>query len=433
MEITDILLSILTILLCVSASAFFAGAETAVTGVSQARLFHLIQKGDLRASKIGELRKDKEALIGALLLGNSAVHILGSAIAAGLAIKLYGEEGVFYASAIMTVVVVTFGEVLPKTYAIINSEAVTLRVSYLLWVICRVLQPFVRVIQWIDYPFLRMLGAHDGHGKTLVSAMATIRGTIELHHSEGNVEKQDRDMLGSILDLSDREIGEVMVHRKHVYAIDIGMEPDEIIQRAINTAHSRIPLYKDNPDNIIGVLHVKDVLKLVTSQKIGITREMIRRIAVKPWFVPETTPMDSQLYAFRHRRKHFACVVDEYGAFLGIVTLEDIIEEIVGEIDDEHDVLVADEIMPYGKTAYQVEGTVTIRDLNRHLDWKLPDEHATTIAGLILHEAEQIPEQGSVFEFYGVRFSIAERKGNQLTRIIMERIAPPESEVVGER
>lgn len=425
MEVTDILFSMAAILLCVVGSAFFAGVETAVTGVSQARLFHLIQEHDSRAQKIGELRKDMEALIGSLLLGNSAVHILGSAMAAGLAIKLWGEEGVFYASAIMTVIVVTFGEVLPKTYAYVYSERVTLRFSYLLWGICRLLTPCVRVIQWIDYPFLRLLGVHEGHGKSLVSATDAIRGAIELHHEEGEVVKEDRDMLGSILDLNHREVGEVMVHRKQVESLDLGEEPEQIIATAIASNHSRIPLWKDNAENIIGILHVKDLLRLIRQQKIGITREMIRRVAQKPWFVPETTTLANQLTAFRSKRKHFACVVDEYGAWLGIVTLEDIIEEIVGEIDDEHDPLAIAEIIPFGEHAYRVSGTVTIRDLNRELDWDLPDEHASTVAGLVLHEARVIPDMGAVFEFYGYRFTIEEKRANQITQLLVEKLEDP--------
>ncbi len=423
MELADILFSILAIALCVLASAFFAGAETAVTSISRARLFHLIQEGNARAKKIGDLHRDKEALIGALLLGNSAVHILGSAIAAGLAIKLWGEHGVFYASAIMTIIVVTFGEVLPKTYAILNSESVTLRVSYVLWAICRVLQPFVKVVQWIDRPFLWMLGVRDGKDRSLVSAFDTIRGTIELHHHEGEVEKDDRDMLGSILDLNDRALSEVMLHRSQVESIDFSQEPDAIIAQAIAINHSRIPLWKDNPENIIGVLHFKDLLRLVRAQKIGITREMIRRIAQKPWFVPETTSLADQLSAFRARRAHFACVVDEYGAWLGIATLEDIIEEIVGEIDDEHDPRSIAEIMPYGEHAYRVAGTVTVRDINRQLDWDLPDSNATTVAGLVLHEARVIPDNGATFEFFGYRFTIAEKRSQQITQLLIERLA----------
>lgn len=429
MEWMDILFSLLMIGLCVTASAFFAGAETAVTGMSQSRLFQLIQEGNVRAKRIGELLKDKEALIGALLLGNSAVHILGSALATSLAIKLAGEGGVLYASVIMTIVVVTFGEVLPKTYAILNTERVSIAVSLFLYLVCKLLSPLVRVVQWIDYPFLRMLGVSKGSHKSLVPASEAIRGAIDMHHHEGEVEKDDRDMLAGVLDLAERTVEEIMVHRSQVESLDITADPEEIISRAIAINHSRIPLWKDNPENIIGVLHFKDLLRLVRAQKIGITREMIRRIAHKPWFVPETTTLDAQLDAFRSERKHFACVVDEYGAWLGIVTLEDIIEEIVGEIDDEHDPLMIAEIMPFGEAAYKVAGSVTIRDINRQLDWDLPDDHAATVAGLVLHEARVIPDMGAVFEFFGYRFTIAEKRVNQITQLLVEKLTDPYDDV----
>ena len=247
-----------------------------------------------------------------------------------------------------------------------------------------------------------------------------IRGTIEMHHHEGEVVKGDRDMLGSILDLSDRQLSEIMIHRSQVESIDLSLEPDAIIAAAIASNHSRIPLWKDNTDNIEGILHFKDLLRLVRAQKIGITREMIRRIAKKPWFVPETTTLADQLAAFRSKRAHFACVVDEYGAWLGIVTLEDSLEEIVGEIDDEHDPLEIAEIMPFGDRSYRVAGTVTIRDLNRQLDWGLPDAHAATVAGLVLHEARVIPDVGAVFEFYGYRFTVEEKRVNQITQLLIE-------------
>lgn len=425
---TSYWIDIVLILLCVGASAFFAGAETAVTSISESRIFQLIQEGDSRAVRVRHLRKDKEALIGSLLLGNSAVHILGSAMAAAFAIKLWGEQGVFYASAIMTVIVVTFGEVLPKTYAILNSERVTLRISFLLSLICRMLHPFTRIIQWIDYPFLRLLGVKEGQEMHLVSAMDAIRGTIEFHHSEGVVEKDDRDMLGSILDLSHRQLEEIMVHRSQVFSLDLALEPEEIISRALASVHSRIPLWQGEPENIVGVLHIKDLMQLARQQKIGLTREMVRRAAARPWFVPETTSLADQLLAFRNRRKHFACVVDEYGVWKGIVTLEDIIEEIVGEIGDEHDPVLIADVIPYGTKAYRVAGTVTIRDINRQLSWRLPDEHATTVAGLVLHESRTIPDPGAVFEFHGYRFTVAEKKGQQLAQLLIEPVQDVETE-----
>lgn len=420
----------LIIILClIACSGFFSGSETALTAISRARIYHLVKEGDARAQCVERLREHKEALIGAILLGNNLVNIAAASLATTLAITWWGDEyGPLYATIIMTLIVLIFAEVLPKTISIHNAETVSLIVARPLSYIVRLFAPVTALVQRFIRLILHTIGINYDQSSSLISATDAIRGTIEMHHSEGDVEKADRDMLGSILDLSDREISEVMVHRKHVYSIDIQENPEAIIQQAIDSVHSRIPLYRENPDNIVGILHVKDVLKLVTSGKIGITREMIRRIAAKPWFVPETTPMNEQLYAFRFKRQHFACVVDEYGAFQGIVTLEDIIEEIVGEIDDEHDRLDMDDIIPFGANAYRVAGTVTIRDLNRHLDWELPDDHATTVAGLILHEAEMIPEEKAVFEFFNTRFTIEERVGNQITQLIIEPLSPQDDD-----
>lgn len=416
------LIDILIIAALLVCSAFFSGSETALTALSRARAYKLSQDGSKAAQVILSLQDRKESLIGAILLGNNLVNIAAASLATILAVSLWGDEyGALYATIILTLVVLIFAEVLPKSLALNHSEKVALIVARPLAVIVRVLTPFTFLVQKIITYLLKPFGISlEGSGG--VSGTEHIKGAIELHHSEGEVEKQDRDMLGSILDLNDREVDEVMVHRTQVYAIDMGQEPEEIIQQAIDSSHSRIPLWRDNPDNIVGVLHVKDVLKLVMSKKAGITREMIRRTAHRPWFVPETTILSEQLVSFRKARKHFACVVDEYGAFLGIVTLEDILEEIVGDIDDEHDTLDLTSIMPFGADAYRVDGTVTIRDLNRHLDWNLPDEHATTVAGLVLHHARVIPEEKAVFEIYNVRFTIAEKTANQITMLILQKL-----------
>lgn len=424
--VIDILI-ILGLLVC---SAFFSGSETALTALSRARAYKLAQDGNKAAKVILNLQDHKEKLIGAILLGNNLVNIAAASLATILAIKVWGDEyGPLYATILLTVTVLIFSEVLPKSIALHFSERMALIVCRPLALIVRVLSPFTWLVNQVIKLILKPFNIDFENGES-VSGAEYIKGAIELHHSEGDVEKEDRDMLGSILDLNDREVEEVMVHRTQVDAIDIAQDPSAIILQAIESSHSRIPLWRDNSDNIVGVLHVKDVLKLVATKKAGITREMIRRTAQRPWFVPESTTLSDQLVAFRKARKHFACVVDEYGAFLGIVTLEDILEEIVGDIDDEHDILDMSSIIPYGTDSYRVEGTVTIRDLNRHLDWNLPDEDATTVAGLVMHHARVIPEEKAVFEISGVRFMIAEKTANQLTTLILKKLSADEQEEV---
>ena len=411
------------LLVLVACSAFFSGSETALTAVSRSRMFALMQEGHRRARLVIRLHENKEQLISTLLLGNTFVNIAAASIATLMGVAIVGEKyGPIAATVATTVVVLIFSEVLPKTIAIHHSERFALIVAPFTNIVIRVLYPLTFTVQLLVRGVLRIFGVDLSQTKGLVTATDAIRGAIEMHHHEGDVIKEDRDMLGSILDLSDRVLTEIMIHRSQVDSIDISLDPDTIISEAIRFNHSRIPLWQDNPENIVGVLHFKDLLRLVRAQKIGITREMIRRIASKPWFVPATTALADQLTAFRERRRHFACVVDEYGAWLGIVTLEDIIEEIVGEIDDEHDPLQIAEIMPFGERAYRVTGTVTVRDLNRQLDWDLPDTHAATVAGLVLHEARVIPDVGAVFEFCGYRFTIAEKRANQITQLLIERL-----------
>jgi Mg2+/Co2+ transporter CorB len=411
------------ILICLCFSAFFSCSETALTAVSRARMHALHQGGMKRAGLVIRLRDKKDELIGSILLGNNIVNIGAASVGTVVCVRMFGDEwGPLIATIALTLIVLIFGEVLPKTIAIYHADRVSLLLSPLLAVLVRVLSPITWVVQQLVRCILRVFGVKLDASRT-ISGTEEIRGTIDLQHHEGEMKREDRDMLGSILDLNNRTLSEIMIHRSQVESVDIGLDPETVIAQVIASNHSRIPLWKDNPENIVGVLHFKDLLRLVRQQKIGITREMIRRIAHKPWFVPETTTLDDQLTAFRTQRKHFACVVDEYGAWLGIVTLEDIIEEIVGEIDDEHDPLMIAEIMPFGERAHRVTGTVTIRDINRQLDWNLPDGNAATVAGLVLHEARVIPDVGAVFEFYGYRFTITEKRTNQITQILIERLA----------
>ncbi len=421
--ITDLLI----ILALLVFSAFFSGSETALTGLSRSRMYKRAQEGSKSAKIALNLQERKESLIGAILLGNNMVNIAAASLATVLAVKMWGEEfGPLYATIGLTVVVLIFSEVLPKTVAINYSENVALVVSRPLALVVKLLAPITALVQFVIRLILTPFGLHLNETANISSA-EFLKGAIELHHNEGDVQKHDKDMLGSILDLNEREVAEVMVHRTQVHAIDISEEPEVIIEEVIASNHSRIPLWRDNPDNIVGVLHMKDVLKLISLQDSKVTREQIRATAQRPWFVPETTRLYDQMVAFRKARKHFACVVDEYGAFLGIVTLEDILEEIVGDIDDEHDALVFTSIVPNGPDAYRVEGRVTIRDLNRHLDWDVPDGDANTVAGLVLHHARVIPEEKAVFEIAGYRIMIAEKTENQLTVLHIERL-PRESD-----
>jgi Mg2+/Co2+ transporter CorB len=422
MPYNDIVFYGLIILLFLLISAFFSAAETAMTAISRARIYQLVMDGNKRAQLVSRLRREKESMIGTVLLGYNMVNIAASVLATSVAIKIFGEEeGLLITTLVMTLLVVIFTEVLPKTYAIQNAERTSLVLAPALNLMVKLLYPITYSIQLFIRGMLKLVGVDITKANTLISATDVVRGTIELHHREGRMIKQDRDMLGSILDLNDIEVGEVMIHRKEVETLDADQPADQLIKEAVSTMHSRIPFWRDNPDNIIGVLHVKNLIKVIGEHQGSLTNEQILGICTKPWFIPDTTTLRDQLLAFRSKRQHIAFVVDEYGAWQGIVTLEDIIEEIVGDIGDEHDE-ASSHIQKIGERTYLINGNVTLRDLNRQLDWNLPDDKASTVAGLLINEAETIPSVGERFVLYGYRFTVVEKAATQVTRLRVEKL-----------
>ena len=419
---TAVLLSLFGIVLLLVVSAFFSGSETALTAASRPRLHHLERRGNQRARLVNRMTEHKERLIGSILLGNNAVNIFASALATSVLIGLFGEAGIAYATLGMTLLVLIFAEVLPKTYALRNADRVALAVAPLMRVIVVVLSPVTVAVQAIVRVMLHLFGVEAGEGGLAVSAQQELRGAIDLHARDGAMVKQERDMLGSILDLEDVEVGEIMVHRNSMTMIGADEPPSRIVDQAIASPYTRIPLWRGKTDDIIGLLHAKDLLRAVRAHEGDLDDLDVSTAMSEPWFVPDTTSLLQQLQAFRRRRAHFALVVDEYGALMGMVTLEDILEEIVGDIADEHDIVFTG-VRANPDASFTVRGTVTIRDLNREFEWDLPDGEAATIAGLVIHEAQQIPEVGQSFVFYGFKFDVLARQRNQITSIRVT--APP--------
>jgi Mg2+/Co2+ transporter CorB len=414
------LLSVLAIIALQAASAFFSGSETALTAVSRPMMHQMEQEGSRPARMVNQLLSRRERLLGALLLGNNLVNILASSLATGVLVGLFGDAGIVYATIGMTVLVVLFGEVLPKTYAIYHANRVALLVALPVRIVVAVLAPPVRAIEVVVRGVFRLFGASYAASVSPEAAMMELRGAIEVHAGEEEV-REERRMLRSILELADVEVGQVMTHRRNLVTIDSGLPVEEVFDQVVASPYTRLPLWRDDPDNIVGVLHVKDVLRAVQGAEEGTEGIDVVDLAADPWFIPDSTTLQEQLQAFRQRREHFALVVDEYGSLMGVVTLEDILEEIVGDIADEHDVAVAG-VRPQSDGTYIIDGAVPIRDLNREFEWRLPDAEAATIAGLVLHEARRIPEVGQVFRFYGLRIEIARRQRNQITAL---RVTPP--------
>ena len=411
-------------LLCLS--AFFSGSETSLTATSRARMLQLERDKVPAAGIVNRLISDGESLLGSILLGNNLVNIAASMIAGQLFERLLGGNSVLWATLIMTFTVLIFAEVLPKTYALSNPDRFALTVARPILLAVKLFAPVVRAVQFVVSGTLRLFGARvDG---PVLSAHDELRGAIALHHEEGGVVKDDRDMLGGVLDLRDLTVDDIMVHRKSIIMIDADKPPAEIVTEALHSPHTRLPLYKDDSENIVGILHVRDMARALHEADGDASQVNIDALRREPWFVPETTEVLDQLNAFREKREHFALVVDEYGALMGLVTLEDILEEIVGAIEDEHDITV-EGIQPEDNEQWLVDGGVPIRDLNRALDWELPDEEAVTIAGLVIHEAQTIPERGQVFQFHGARFEVVERRRNQITKLRVS-VSPDDIEVV---
>jgi Mg2+/Co2+ transporter CorB len=420
MTANDILVSVVVIACLLVLSAFFSGSETSLTATSRARMHELERRGNRRAGIVQQLTSMRERLIGTVLLGNNVVNIAASALATSLLLRLFGEAGVVYATIAMTLLVLIFGEVLPKTYAIINADRVALFVAPALRLIVTVFGPVVMAVEYVVKHTLRMFGADISRASNVLSAHDELRGVIALHHREGSVVKKDRDMLGGILNLQDLTVSDVMVHRTKMVTLDRSDPPEAIIDGVLKSGHTRIPVWKDAPDNIIGILHAKDLLKELQNHKGDTSRIDLDEVISPPWFVPDTRPVADQLNAFLRRKMHFALVVDEYGEVMGLVTLEDIIEEIVGDIADEHDIVVPG-VRPEPGGSFVVDGLVPVRDLNRLNDWNLPDSEVTTVAGLVIHEAQMIPEAGQAFTFHGFRFEVLRKRRHQITAL---RITP---------
>lgn len=424
---TSLILQLLAIAFLILCSAFFSGSETGLTSVSRARIFQLMKENNRRAALVSRLREEKESLIGAILLGNNLVNILASALATSLAISLWGEVGVAYATIVMTAVVLIFAEVMPKTYAIHQSEKVSLAVAPLVALLVKLFAPVTNTVKWFISRFLSLFGVDvRADNAALTSGTDLLRGTIQMHHQDGQVERQDRDMLEAILRMEDSVVEDIMVHRKNIEGIDITLPVADIIEAATRSSHSRLPIYEGHYEHIIGILHLKRLLQLIQRKgRQNIAHGDIRATLLKPWYIPCTTSLKDQLIAFRQRRQHFAMVIDEYGDLLGIVTLEDIIEEIVGEIDDESDKIVPDGIVPVGAESWLIQGNMPIRDINRHFDWELPEDEATTLAGLMLILARDIPRAGQAVEMPGFRLTAENCTPTQVTRIRIDRLEMP--------
>lgn len=415
-EWTDVLI----VFLCVLLSAFFSGSETALTAASHARMHTLEKEGDRRAGAVNRLLRQRNRMIAALLLGSTLVNIGGSAFTTSVLTAIAGENGAVYATILMTVLLLVFAEVLPKTLAINYPDAMSLRVVRFITPFVLIFGPVLATVEWVVRGVLAIVGVELRHGRTMLSPYEELKGAVDILHEEGNVERAARDMFGGVLDLQIMHVADVMIHRTKMRTIDADLPPQQIVREVLASPFTRMPLWRERPDNFVGVLHSKDLLRALDAAGGDASKISVDDVMLPPWFVPEATTLEDQLEAFLKRKTHFALVVDEYGEVMGLVTLEDILEEIVGDIRDEHDLAVQG-VRPQPDGSVLVDGAVPVRDLNRVMAWTLPDEEATTIAGLVIHEAGAIPEAGQVFTYHGFRFEVMRKIRNRVTAL---RVTP---------
>ncbi len=412
----DLWVAALIVTICIALSAFFSGSETALTAASRVRMHGLERNGDKRARLVNKLLSSRGRLIGAMLLGNTIVNIGASAFMTNVLTGVFGDAGVIYATVLMTILLLIFAEVLPKTIGINFPDRMSLVVARPAAIFVYAITPVMIAIDAVVGGVLRLIGLRAGEHGSVLTPQEELRSAVDLLHKEGSVERSHRDMFGGLLGLNELTVEDVMVHRTRMRTIDANLAPAEIVRAVLASANTRLPLWRDQPENIVGVLHAKDLLRALAAAQGDASKLNIDEVAFSPWFVPATSSLEDQLQAFLERKTHFALVVDEYGSVMGLVTLEDILEEIVGDIRDEHDLAVQGlRSLPDGSVT--VDGAVPIRDLNRAMDWNLPDDEATTVAGLVIHEAQAIPEAGQVFSFHNCRFEILRKQRNRLTAL----------------
>ncbi|HTQ13928.1 MAG TPA: HlyC/CorC family transporter [Rhizomicrobium sp.] len=422
---TTILVSIGTLAVLLVASGFFSGSETALTAVSRGRMHQLEKDGSRRAAAINRLVENRERLIGALLLGNTFVNILASSLATDVLAVRFGQTAVIITTIAMTLLVLIFAEVLPKTLAIARTDRFALAVVLPVQFFVSLLAPVVGAVQAVVWWVLKLFGFRPDLSGDIVEPHEDIRGTVEVYHQEGDVGRAHRDMLTGVLDLRELQVSDAMIHRRSVVAVEADLPAERLFDAIISSGHGRVPVWRDTPDNIVGVIRVGDVVGEYVRRHGSFEGFDILSTMLDPWFVPDTTTLEEQLRAFRYHRSHFALVVDEYGTWQGIITREDILDEILGDIPDDKETGDRGSVRRQKDGSYVVDGTVPIRDLNRELDWNLPDHEATTVAGLVIHEARAIPEARQRFAFHGFQFEILRKQRNQITAL---RITPPEKQ-----
>ncbi|GHU12877.1 membrane protein [Alphaproteobacteria bacterium] len=414
----------------ISIAGFISGAETAITGASKAHMYHLAKKGDDRAKRVISLREKMTTCIGTILVINQMLLYFIPVISMMFSVKYLSPGETAAMQAVVGAVTITYAEIFPKMLAIQFTSKYALFVAPFVKSIVTIMKPIVSALEWLARSSIKLLGVNI-EDKSPDKADDELRGAIEMHESGGDEdEAQKKIMLKSILDLEEVTVGHIMVHRKNLKTINALLPIEKIAEELMSCSFSRVPLWKDNPENIIGILKTKTFFRALQTENRNLENIKINALLSQPWFIPETTHLLDQLQNFRKKREHFALVVDEYGDLMGCITLEDILEEIVGEIIDEYDDNTASgmRIQPDGGVI--ADGATPIRDINRQFDWSLPEDDAATIAGYVMHELRKIPDVGQTYVLSNFKIEILRRQRNQIGLVKITPISAAANETV---
>ena len=410
----DPLSSIIIIFFLLIISGLLSGSETSITSVSKSKIHKLSNRGDVRAKKVLKLIEKKNDLVSSILIGNNIINILASVLATALLIKYYGDKGILYSTVVMSALIVIFSEVFPKNYALLRPDRFVLTLSGPLTIFSKLLLPFILFLRFINFIIFKLMRVDTANKVTSKTAREDIRNIINMHEDEGRLLKDESDMLNAILDLKEITVEKIMTHRKNIYSINIE-ETDTFFTKIAKSSFSRIPVWKDNPNNILGLVHAKNVLSNLDENG-ALDINKIKENLIKPWFIPETTKAKDQLNEFIKRKEKLAFIVDEYGELMGLISMEDIIEEIVGNIFDEKDFSTIG-IRRLENNIFRIRGDVNIRDINRELDIAIPEGSSSTIAGYIIDQTESFPDVGQIFAYDGIVYEIINKNKNQITQI----------------
>jgi Mg2+/Co2+ transporter CorB len=415
-----------TLLVLILLSAFFSATETGMMAVNRYRLRHLARAGHRGAKRVSALLDRPDRLIGLILLGNNFVNILASSIATIIGLRLLGEAGIAVAAGLLTVVILILSEVAPKTLAALHPERVAFPASYAIGPLLRLFYPLVFLTNTVANGLLRLLGLRSD--ESAVTHLSSEELRTVLNEAGAMIPRRHQRMLLSILDLEKVTVDDVMIPRSDIVGIDLNEPWDAIVQLLTNTQHTRLPVYRDSIDQIAGILHVRNALRIVRSSTAGPAALMAA--VAEPYFVPEGTPLNTQLLNFQRVRRRIGLVVDEYGDILGLITLEDILEEIVGEFTTGGPAVLKD-IQTMEDGSYVVDGATNIRQLNRVMHWQLPTDGPKTLNGLIMEYLETIPQPGTSVRIHGYPIEIVQTKENAVKTLRIYpklRVVEPERE-----